>query len=588
LVAYASYTSMAIRSPERRSVKKHVAALTAKELELKEAWSSAGITGTALLQASLKRSSSQKSVADDSLVEEAGEVGPAWAPEESTVPKLSDNLLSAPALLAYMVRQASTKFANTKPVSIEKHPQASLVQVPTAFQDYVSRHWASLTFEILAFLCGVLILWFNELRSVKMDSLLSRGLSECESIDVRKKLEDETLGCLVHVQAQTVAIAPVEDPQFQSAVVHNCLKLQSSVEVYEWVQNMKISQAGSQSREAKNPIQYTFHKEWTTVHRNSLQFQRQAGKPSPDNPRPPRGLNLGTFTSICKNVQLGGFTLPDDMTEQFGKFKPAMQLLPPTLQACGLVFYANKDGYFYARPSQRSMWNSRGGPSMEPMVGDVRVRFLCVPQGNATAVAVHCEMGGVDTFVPYRAIPRGCCTNESLNKQRLIEEGARSMQEVKEDEQDLAPCITRNRMMASCFCFPCSTIQRATKEVVTQEIYYISEELDPIEKPFDYVVPRNHLRVWMFRALGWLVCYLMCLTVVSSLQAVIEATPALRIYGAWAAAVLAAIIATSSSALVISVAYLCYSPSQAMKWALAMAMVILLPFIVGRIDVGVN
>merc|ERR1719453_594011 len=194
------------------------------------------------------------------------------------------------------------------------------------------------------------------------------------------------------------------------------------------------------------------------------------------------------------------------MTSQFRNFEPAMRYLPPTVQACGLVFYANKDGYFYARPSMRSMWSTKAGPSIEPVVGDVRVRFLCVSQGVATAVAVHCAKDGADTFVPYRAFPRGCCSNVTQDKLRLIEEGTRSMDELKASDQDMAPCMETHRMSVSCFCCPCSTIQRAcTKEVVTEEIYYISEQRDPIEKPFEGVVPRNGWRVWSFRVLGWLV-----------------------------------------------------------------------------------
>lgn len=495
--------------------------------------------------------------------------------EAAVITPFDDSLLSSPALLAYMVSSAATNIGH----SASSH--AASVNVLPA---YFKQHWLCLLIGSIAFLCGVLIVWFNELRSVKIDSLLSRGLSEVESIDADKVNED-TRGCLVHVVGQTIGVTPVEDPQFQGANVINCLKLQSTVEVYEWVQTVKINQAPRQTQDKKSQIQYSFHKEWSTVHRNSLQFQRSAGKPSPDNPRPPRGISLGTFTSMSKTAKLGGFTLPDDMTEQFRNFEPAMRYLPPTVQACGVVFYANKDGYFYSRPSMRSMWSTKAGPSTEPVVGDLRVRFLCVPQGVGTAVAVHCEKDGMETFVPYRAIRRGCCTSVDQDRQRLIDEGSRSLGELKQTDEDMAPCMESNRLTVSCFCCPCNTIQRVcTKEVVTEQIYYISEERDPVEKPFEWVVPRNGWRVWLFRGLGWLVCYMSCLAVLGTLRSQVEGVTGLRVYGSLASAVLAAVLATSAAACVIAVAYLCYSPSQSVKWVCAMAVVIAVPFIVGHLQ----
>lgn len=547
-----------------------------------ESSSTAG-AGAAFIQASLSRSHVQTHVLpEQALLDSQAAAGsaaiipgtaPLWEPEQARMPDIvDDSMLSSPALLAYMVTQASTKLIG------EKHQRR--------VTDWFSQYWGSITMGAIAYLCGMLILWFNDLRSVKMDTLLSRGLNECESVDA-EKITDESLGRLVHVVGQTRGATPVEDPQFTGVSVDNCLKLQSTIEVYEWVQTVKIGQpahGSSNPHEKRNNIQYTFQKEWSTIHRNSLQFQRSAGKPSPDNPRPPRGLNLGTFTSVCKNAKLGNFTLPQDMVEQFKNFEPAMRYLPPTVQTCGLSFYANKDGYFYSRPSMRSMWSTKAGPSKEPVVGDLRVRFLCVPQGEATVVAVHCDKDGASTFVPYRPIPRGCCSSEMHDRERLIEEGTRSLEELKAGEDDMAPCVETKGMALSCFCCPCSTIQRVcTKEVVTEEIYYISEERTPLEKPFEWVVPRSFWRVWLFRAIGWLICYLSCLAVLRTLQNEVVSIAGLSVYGTWAPAVLSAIAATATLTFIVASAYLCYSPSQSFKWACAMGVVIALPFLVGHL-----
>merc|ERR1719401_1974783 len=94
--------------------------------------------------------------------------------------------------------------------------------------------------------------------------------------------------------------------------------------------------------------QLRFHTEWTTVHHNWSRVKR----PSPDNPRLPDKLVLGTSTKSCGRVTLGAFVLTDEVLIHFHRFEPAMQHLPARLTAFGLEFLANRaDGYYYARPS---------------------------------------------------------------------------------------------------------------------------------------------------------------------------------------------------------------------------------------------
>jgi hypothetical protein len=195
----------------------------------------------------------------------------------------------------------------------------------------------------------------------------------------------------------------------------------------------------------------------------------------------------------------------------------------------------------------------------------------------------------LDTFVPYRAITFGCCTTEDQDKQRLIEEGERSLQEVKAADADLAPCMETNPVSKSCLCCPCNIIQRVcAKEVVTEEIYYVSPEHDTIGKVFDSIVPRSSWRVWLFRILGWLLCYVACLMVIGLFKDsdMIKSSTTLRVYGSFWLAVLSAIITTSCAAFVIALTYLSYSPHQSVKWACAVVIVITVPFIVDQIQVS--
>lgn len=514
-----------------------------------------------------------------------------WEPIEASVPRLDDDVLSGPALLGKIVD------SNTAEVALDLEDpgkrKSHIAMLHRTIPENIKAHWGSWIIGCLCFLLGFLILWFNELRSVKIDTLISRGVNECESIDA-SKATSETLGCLVHVQGHTDGMSPVVDPQFQGVRVNRCLKFQSTVEVYEWVQTVKIGGGQSVRRGTRDAqdrranIRFDFHREWTTIHRNSSNFQSSAGRASPENPRPPRGLNFGTATTVCKDVHLGNFKLPEDMVAQLRNFQPAMPYLPKTVEACGLKFYADQDGYYYARPSARSIretpsWKAEDAPSRKAAVGDIRVRFLCVLPGDATTVAVHCREAEVDTFCRFRAIPRACCSSTYEDRIRLIEEGLRSKQEIKDSGSDMAPCITTNRIIASCCCCPCSAINSVcSKEVVTEEIYYISEQHDDIEKPFEMVVPRNRWRAYLFRIIGWLICYLTAYMLAKTLSS--EGVDiGESFYGRWAPAVLGAITATAFAALVIAAACLCYNPAQSIKWMCVVALVIAIPSMVAQV-----
>jgi len=436
------------------------------------------------------------------------------------------------------------------------------------FTESVKSGLSTIVFGVLFFLIAVPIQWFNEERSVKLDTLLSRGMDECVSVDAAYA-DSENRGKLVHVQGRSRGAVPLVDPQFKDALVANCVKLQSTVEVFEWVQTTKTWMEGKEKRS-----QPRFHTEWSTVHHDSLRFR----KPSPENPRLPSGLGLGTFTSVCKRVELGAFVLTDEMVTHLHRYEPAMKYLPQTVTAHGLTFFANPtDGYYYMRPN-----GAPGGSGSQLFhdhkVGDVRARFMCVHEGDVTVVAVQCAKDGRETFVPYRPIPRAPCLTEMQGRQKLIEEGDRPLKDLRRE----TACCTGP--MATCCCCPCNTIACCcTGEIITEEILYVSDALDPPEKPFQWVVQRNPCRVWNFRLIGWGVMFLGTGMVVGPFAGLLQEAPGLRGYGGGAALVLAAMITLSTAAAIVAAAYACYRPVVAVKWLCIVLIVIALPLAWGSL-----
>lgn len=450
------------------------------------------------------------------------------------------------------------------------HTQAMYQDAPPV-RESIKHHLTAFIFGLICISIALPLQWFNEERSVKARILLWRGIAECKSVSP-DDIDTDNRGRLVHVQGKACGAVPVIDSQFPNAKVKHCIKLQSTVEAFEWLQTTKV--VHDENKEKKS--QPRFHTEWTPLHQDSARFR----KPCPENPKLPSGLVLGTFTESCKQVKLGAFTLTDDMVKSFRKFELVAKRLPPKLTAHGLTWHANaKDGYYYARPGSSNQGDAVKSLFEEPQVGDVRARFLCVPESEATVVAVQCEKEpGVESFVPYRPITRPPCLSNSQARTRLIEEGDRPLKDFRRQ----ATCCASAPCCAGCFFCPCKILASICKEeVITEEIEYVSDKMDPIEKPFERVVSRSPCRVWNFRLAGWGLMYLGLYLFLKPFAANVQGAAGLAVYGASGPFVLTLTLAMASAAFVMAAIHTCYSPMTAIKWLCAIGVIVAIPLAYG-------
>eukprot|EP00933_Yihiella_yeosuensis_P072750 TRINITY_DN81253_c0_g1_i1.p1 TRINITY_DN81253_c0_g1~~TRINITY_DN81253_c0_g1_i1.p1 ORF type:complete len:538 (+),score=85.13 TRINITY_DN81253_c0_g1_i1:58-1671(+) len=429
----------------------------------------------------------------------------------------------------------------------------------------------SIIFGALFFILAVSMQWFNEERSAKIDVLLARGLEECQSIDATL-LNTSNRGRLVHAQGKAKGATPLVDGQFQDARVINCLKLQSTVEVFQWVPTTSgiVKEQRGMTR---------FQTEWTTSHHDSSRFRQ----PAPKNPRLPGGLSLGTITTICDNVELGCFNLSGDMLSEFRTYEPAMRRLPPVVSACGVTFHANlKDGFYYGRPGYQGVRPAKEELFLDHQEGDLRVRFMCVPDSDATVVGVQCHRDGIETFVPYRTISCGPCLTDMQVSDKLVEEGMKSSRDIRRAGES---CFSGG--VITCCCCPCNTVACfAQQEVVTEEILYISDSLDPPEKPFRKAVQRNPCRVWNWRFVSWALMYLSISMMTKPLELSPESLPLFKIIGSFCTLALTCMITFAIWALIVAVAYMCYRPSMGVKSFILASLIMATPFVVDKFASG--
>ncbi|CAJ1344815.1 unnamed protein product, partial [Effrenium voratum] len=115
-----------------------------------------------------------------------------------------------------------------------------------------------------------------------------------------------------------------------------------------------------------------------------------------------------------------------------------------------------------------------------------------------------------------------------------------------------------------------------SQEVLTEEIFFISDSKEPKEKPFRKAVARNPWRLWNWRLLGWAFSYI---SLQWLLPPVLGRISRLYAMGGLSQALCLVIFTLAVWAVVVSAAYACYRHSMAIKYFLAAMILTGLPFV---------
>eukprot|EP00435_Cladocopium_sp_Y103_P062224 s996_g23.t2 len=278
---------------------------------------------------------------------------------------------------------------------------------------------------------------------------------------------------------------------------------------------------------------------------------------------------------VCQCLKdLPVFAAPD-MLVHFHSFESAAHYLPDIVHAAEISFFSCQDGFFYGRPGFRgTVAEAKASIFGQHEVGDLRVRFLCTKNCDATVVAVQChkELGETETFVPYRLVPRAPCDGEIQERLKIVEAGERSLRDLREGS-----CCAGG--VATCCCCPCNTVACFTsQEVVTEEIFFITDSIEVKERPFRRAVSRSPWRLWNWRLFGWALSYFALRLMLFPFIA--DSTLAgLSRWGKLAPSLLLLMITLIVWALVVTAAYACYRPSMGIKYFVAVAIIIGIPFL---------
>jgi hypothetical protein len=411
------------------------------------------------------------------------------------------------------------------------------------------------------------ILWFNESRNAKMESLLRHAKAQVRSVG--GKCKEANRNRLVHVNGEMMrAAAEVRNQQFNIVMPQGCIRLRRSIETYQIIEHSQSQQREKIGGGKETITTYTYSEEWSSTAHNSSHYHDQTLNRN----RCIEGLALGCPTDECSRVEYGdGFLLSNSLIRQCTDFQPVEDL------PVALMYQSFKFDKQFARQTDGRYFHSEDGSTTaeKPGVGDCRMTFSYVPDGPATVLAL--QMSGPDnsgrqSFGPYRLISRGWCGSLSEDQEKLCLE-----REAKKSASQLADEAGCSGVLG-CLCCPCSLVMKCFASALTPELSHLFHGRRTEEECFAAILMQNRVMTWGFRIAGWLMMFIGLYSLFAPFLMLIRvlpfAGPFLSSLGGGLIWFLCLVTTVIFASAVVIAAYLMYHPMLAFFYAAASALCI--------------
>jgi hypothetical protein len=438
--------------------------------------------------------------------------------------------------------------------------------------DRMGNAFGAVAVGLILIMLAVPVLWFNERRTARMESIIAVGENECVSVN---EANHEQRGDLVHVSGgsararQAVTDQTFEDVQFDT----DCLRLATCVEVYQWQQHEK-------KEEKKNNLgggtttttTYSYTQVWSTEKIDSSGFKKSQEH---KNTHP---VEPGNHTRNCGRVAYvlddsegkDAFVVPDALVSQLNNFESAHKRMASSVTSKkGGVSCTLKDGDEYYR---------YGLNKEQPKIGDVRVKFQLVPDGPATIMALQVagkKKSDPETFGPYRMISRGfCCFGISKEQQRerLIEEAEKSPDELYEADK----CFCGPLACLCCCCVVlCNAVNFCFSGLMPPQIFHMLHGNKKARECVTSIKAETNMMKWIFRLVGWICLFAGTYMLFSPLLVLVDIIPFLGPYistfGSYVIWFMCFVTTLLIATIIVSVAYLLYRPFVGILYMLLVA-----------------
>ena len=255
-------------------------------------------------------------------------------------------------------------------------------------QSYFSRiggAFKGIIFGGLLFIIAFPLQFWNEGRAVRRIKTLAEGRGAViadVSVDSVNQSND---GKLVHMIGRATAEGTLTDQKF-AVSVDNALKLQRTVEMYQWHEDVETTSRKKVGGGKTTEKTYSYYKDWSAQAVDSTSFHSRS-KSEIGNGNPPMPYRSDIQTA--RPVDLGAFQLNDSLVAMINQYEnlnveDRLESLPDEIRTAAKAH----NGGFYI-----------GENPGDPRIGDLRITFSVV---NPTNVSIISEQTGA-TFRPYTA-----------------------------------------------------------------------------------------------------------------------------------------------------------------------------------------
>lgn len=235
-------------------------------------------------------------------------------------------------------------------------------------------------------LAGIVLLAWNEGRSVQSIRTNNEGARAVTAVSATQ-VDPANEGRLVHVSAPAVATGRLRDADLNIGA--EGLSLRRTVEYFQWVETSRSEKQTRLGGGEETVTTYTYDRQWVDTPRDSTQFQQPQGHENPT-------ATLKAAAFAAERASLGAFVADADV---LNSVTPATPLTPTAQDAASAASALSRP----VRVIDEALYVGRD--SAAPEAGDMRIRYMIMPQNTVLSVIGAQASGGLRPYPTQAGSP---------------------------------------------------------------------------------------------------------------------------------------------------------------------------------------